>query len=131
MAFGIESRPVMVDPRFEAICLRVPGSLKLRDGQSKWLLRRALSQSLPASVLQRRDKLGFPVPDRLWRSGAFHRWLCDMALRALDETASLLDDILDVPYTRRALQIADSRGVPLWALASLQVWSQRFTVNLR
>lgn len=131
MAFGIESRPVMVDPQFERVCLNLPGALKLRDGQSKWLLRRAMSHSLPASVLQRRDKLGFPVPDRIWQAGTFYRWLCEMALLALDEVATLVDDILDVSYTRRALQRGDSRGIPLWALASLRVWSRRFAVQLR
>lgn len=129
MAFGIESRPVMVDADIESVCLGMPATLKLRDGRSKWMLREAMRASLPASVIERRDKLGFPVPEHLWREGEFHGWLCEHARVALHECRVLLDDLLDLPQVESRLRSRQTRGLPLWALAGLGAWLQRFGVR--
>ena len=44
--------------------------MKFRGGELKYLLKRATADVLPASVAQRKDKMGFPVPLHLWAKGA-------------------------------------------------------------
>lgn len=51
--FGIETREPATDQRVIEYCLSVPPPQYLRDGQSRWLIRRAMRDRLPASVLDR------------------------------------------------------------------------------
>lgn len=80
MAFSLEARvPYLAGPivRFVAT---LPDDLKIRGGESKFLLREALSDLVPARVLQR-PKRGFDLPLGAWLRGPL-RELADSALAA-------------------------------------------------
>lgn len=67
MAWSIESRTPFADdhPLIEYVN-QVPSIYKIRHGWSKALLREAMRPDLPASVVGRRDKIGFATPQRAW-----------------------------------------------------------------
>jgi asparagine synthase (glutamine-hydrolysing) len=65
MAFGLEVRHPFLDHRLVEFAVGLPTSEKLNNGWSKYVLRRAVPE-LPNKVRWRRDKQGFPVPERLW-----------------------------------------------------------------
>jgi len=76
MAFGVEGRYPFLDHELIELCLSfVPGTLFHR-GWVKWPLRLGLKDLLPATILQRRTKLGFEVPQ--------NRWLCGTLRAAID-----------------------------------------------
>jgi len=78
MAFSLEARvPYLAGPvvRFVA---QLPDDLKIRGGESKYLLREALSDLLSARVLER-PKKGFDLPLGAWLRGPL-RDLADQAL---------------------------------------------------
>ena len=80
MAFSLEARvPYLAGPivRFVA---GLPDDLKIRGGESKFLLREALSDLVPAPVLER-PKRGFDLPLGAWLRGPL-RDLADGALAA-------------------------------------------------
>ena len=52
----------------------MPADIKFKNGNMKHMLKEACKTCLPASLLQRRDKMGFPVPLREW----FNNELQDM-----------------------------------------------------
>jgi len=54
--FGIEPRFPFFDRRVMEFCFRTPGHLKLRDGWRRWLLRNALSDTLPPKIRDRTTK---------------------------------------------------------------------------
>jgi asparagine synthase (glutamine-hydrolysing) len=66
MAHSVESRMPFLDFRLLDFLLALPASLKIHDGWTKWILRKTISQWLPKEIAWRRDKLGFPVPERVW-----------------------------------------------------------------
>src|SRR5262249_35583494 len=66
MAHSVESRLPFLDYRLVEFSLRCRTSLKLRDGWSKWLLRRSLANVLPDKIRLRRTKLGFNTPEQKW-----------------------------------------------------------------
>jgi asparagine synthase (glutamine-hydrolysing) len=55
-AFGIEARHPLFDRRLVELILSFPRDIKVRDGWSKWILRRAGEGFLPTSVLWRRGR---------------------------------------------------------------------------
>jgi len=58
-AFGIEPRYPMWDKRLVEFCLRVPPSLKRREGLGRYILREAMQGVLPEAVRLRQDKTDF------------------------------------------------------------------------
>jgi asparagine synthase (glutamine-hydrolysing) len=58
-AFGIAPLHPLSDRRIAAFCLGLPGDQRLRNGLSRWILRAALGDDLPAAIRERGDKTDF------------------------------------------------------------------------
>jgi asparagine synthase (glutamine-hydrolysing) len=53
MGNGVEARVPYLDPAIVELAMRLPVGLKVRDGQEKWILRRAFEDALPDYILRR------------------------------------------------------------------------------
>ncbi len=125
MAHGLESRVPFLDHPIIEFMATVPADVKFRDGHMKHLLKEAYRADLPASLLDRRDKMGFPVPLHQWTHGP---------------DAPLRDFVNDVFRSKNAntRQFVDASkvidhldherpfGRKLWGLLSLELWQQQF-----
>lgn len=69
MAVGLEAREPLLDYRLVEFAATLPVSLRLRGGQGKWLMKRALERYLPRDILYR-PKMGFVTPISAWFRGA-------------------------------------------------------------
>jgi len=70
MLHGLEARSPFLDLEVVDFARKLPHSLKLRGGTTKWILKKALEPILPASILYRKKK-GFGTPLGQWiREGA-------------------------------------------------------------
>ncbi len=65
MMVSLETRAVFLDNDLVDFCRRLPNTWKMRSGQRKYLLKRALSGLVPDAVLRRR-KQGFAMPVASW-----------------------------------------------------------------
>ena len=73
MAVSLETRLPFLDHRLVDFAWRLPMSLKIRDGQSKWVLRQVLYQYVPREMIER-PKQGFAVPMASWLRGPLRAW---------------------------------------------------------
>jgi asparagine synthase (glutamine-hydrolysing) len=69
MAVGLEAREPLLDYRLVEFAATLPTSLRLRGGQGKWLMKKAMERFLPKEVLYR-PKMGFVTPVSAWFRGA-------------------------------------------------------------
>ena len=70
MLHGLEARSPFLDLEVVDFARKLPHSVKLRNGTTKWILKKALEPLLPASILYRKKK-GFGTPLGPWfRKGA-------------------------------------------------------------
>jgi asparagine synthase (glutamine-hydrolysing) len=123
MAASLELRPPFLDHRLVETALRLPSAVKVRDGQTKWVLKQVALRHLPAEIVQR-PKLGFRVPLDAW----FRSGLRDMCTDLLLGPDSRVADFLD-PAPIRALLTSHDAGrrneeIRLWTLLSLEVWAR-------
>jgi asparagine synthase (glutamine-hydrolysing) len=123
MAASIESRVPLLDLEVVRVAARIPGSMKLRHGRSKEVLREALHGSIPAGVADRRDKMGFPVPLREWAAkGPVRDFLHDILLSPRAMTRGF--------FRRSALeQLLEDPGPAaraLWGALNLELWHREF-----
>lgn len=65
-AHGMETRLPFLDYRLVEFAYRLPWSHKIRNGWTKYLIRRYLEKHVPATVAWRKRKLGFNAPTVQW-----------------------------------------------------------------
>jgi asparagine synthase (glutamine-hydrolysing) len=66
MRWSIESRVPFLDYRLVELAMSLPSSYKIREGTTKYILRRALKGLVSDRILERKDKIGFATPDGDW-----------------------------------------------------------------
>ena len=114
MAVSLETRVPLLDHRVVEFAWQLPLRFKLRDGQTKWLLRQVLYRHVPMHLIER-PKQGFAVPLQAWLQGPLRDW----AEALLDERL-LRDDGLLIPGPVRHAWAALLAGDGQWAGA---VWN--------
>lgn len=121
MATSIESRVPFLDHQFAAFAMTIPDNLKIRGGEQKYVLKKAVEDILPHDIVYR-TKMGFPTPMRQWLSDPAVTPLLDQLTSrdgflssCLDVTA--LSSLLD--RHRSGTEDATDR---IWRLLNLQLW---------
>lgn len=66
MAFSIESRVPFIDYRYMEAAVQIPENMKIKDGYTKYLLRKHIKGKLPDEVVWRKNKMGWPSPRKRW-----------------------------------------------------------------
>ena len=76
MAFSIESRMPFMDYRLVEFLASVPACYKIHKGWTKYIARKAFSEYLPKEICWRKDKLGWPIPEKFWfdTNGPLNEW---------------------------------------------------------
>ena len=121
MAHGLEARSPFLDQDLMEYTATLPDHMKLRRGVTKYLLRQAFSELIPAKVLTR-GKRGFGVPLGAWFRGELRDYLHDLLLAS----DSKLKDYLNNAYVRQLVQEhmkgRRDHGQRLWAILTFEVW---------
>lgn len=73
MASSLETRAPLLDHKLIEYVWKIPHSLKLKNGDSKWILKQILNQYIP-KYLTERPKMGFGVPLGSWLRGPLKDW---------------------------------------------------------
>jgi asparagine synthase (glutamine-hydrolysing) len=125
MAVSLESRVPLLDHQLAEFCWSLPMDLKIRDGQSKWLLRQVLYRHVPRQLIER-PKMGFGVPVTEWIKGPLRDW----AESLLSEAALKDANLLEVKPVRKLwsdhLSGQGAMGYLIWDILMLQDWSLRW-----
>jgi asparagine synthase (glutamine-hydrolysing) len=69
MAVSLEAREPLLDYKLVEFAATLPPSLRIKAGQGKWLMKKALEPYLPKEILYR-PKMGFVTPISAWFRGA-------------------------------------------------------------
>ncbi|WP_448852340.1 asparagine synthase (glutamine-hydrolyzing) [Corynebacterium sp. 335C] len=120
MANSLELRVPFLDKEVFSVAETLPVDMKVANGTTKYALRKAMEQIVPAHVLNRR-KLGFPVPIRHWLAGDELRGWAEDVIRS-----SQTDELIDKAAVLRMLEehhpTERDHSRRLWTVLAFMIW---------
>jgi len=124
MAVALEARVPLLDHRVVEFAWRLPPSMRIRDGRSKWLLRQVLARYVPPSLTDR-PKSGFALPIDGWLRGPLRGWAEDLLDPArLRREGYIAAEPVRAAWTAHLSGRANHQH-RLWAVLMFQAWLER------
>ena len=128
MAAGVEIRVPFLDNDLVSLSESIPDTLKMKNGQPKYILKKVAELYLPTDVIYRK-KSGFGGPVRKWIS----RDLSDRIANDLGKMNIDQQGIFNSVNISKLLDDNNSGRIdaayPIWALLSIQSWLKQFTTT--
>lgn len=126
MSVSLEARVPILDHRVVEFASTVPASMKIRNGQSKWLLRQVLYKHVPSQLVDR-PKMGFGVPIGKWMRQDLREWCEDM----LSPATLTRQGYLDAKFTSKIWQDYkkgnDTWQYYIWDILMFQAWLEEYS----
>ncbi|MEQ8521301.1 MAG: asparagine synthase (glutamine-hydrolyzing) [Vicingaceae bacterium] len=121
MKFGLECRVPLLDYRLVEMALNMPVSLKRRNGERKWILKKILENYLPKELIYR-PKWGFSVPLASWLKGEMFFLIETYLHDEVVDAIGLVDKHFVKDLIKRFLMGEDYLYQRLWALIVVHRW---------
>jgi asparagine synthase (glutamine-hydrolysing) len=125
MAVSLEAREPLLDHKLLEFAASVPTGLKLKNGRSKYLLRRLLERRVPREIVDR-PKHGFEAPTGAWLRGPLAPMVDALLLDGrLSDRGVFNDRTVETLWHEHRDGRADHRH-RLWSLVMLELWFRQF-----
>lgn len=122
MAWGLESRVPLLDHRLVELMSSIPPVIKFKGGQPKYLFRKVIQHIVPPAVLERKDKMGFPVPLNEWARGPAR----DFIRAVLLDDAARTRGLYQIQAVEHLIDNERQFSRKLWGLLCLELWCKIF-----
>lgn len=122
MAHGIEARVPFLDHALVEFAATIPANVKFNGGRMKHLLKQAFSDIIPGEILNRRDKMGFPVPLNEW----FQSDLKEFVMDTLQSKHAQERPHIRTNAIVTNLEKTGKFSRKMWGFLSMELWYQNF-----
>jgi asparagine synthase (glutamine-hydrolysing) len=122
MSVSIESRVPLLDRRIVDLISRMPAGMKFKGGEMKYLLKKTIKDIMPAAIMNRKDKMGFPVPLHIWSKNQAKSFIMDTLLSKKAKERNMIN----TQYVEKLINAEEPFSRGLWGLLSLELWHKQF-----
>lgn len=133
MAFSIESRVPFLDHNLVEFIYATNFQEKIKNGETKYILRRAMRNTLPEKILNRQDKIGFSTPEAIWLKDKRMKELINSVIFSKDFNKNifyntkyiqtLAKNINNLPLTSNI-----SVSKKFWQILNIELWMKEFNL---
>lgn len=124
MAHSIEARVPLLDHKVVEFAATIPPELKLRNGTTKYIFKRAMRGILPDETIDR-PKRGFAVPLGRWFRGRLGAFVRELLLSERSRGRGIFNSAYIEELVRRH-EAGRELDLHLWTLISFELWCRRF-----
>jgi asparagine synthase (glutamine-hydrolysing) len=123
MAVSLESRVPILDTRIVDLVCSIPPPMKFKGGKTKYIFKDVVKNLIPRELMERKDKMGFPVPLKEWmQKGPVRDFVGDVLLSQASRQRGLFKpDALE-----NLIRKETAFGRQLWGALCLELWHQQF-----
>ena len=125
MAASIESRVPFLDHHLVEFAAGLPANRKLSGWSTKRILREAVRDVLPQSILER-PKMGFPVPFGRWVQNGWGPVVREVLLDRRSRQRGILEPAAVERLLTPGTPFDQQRADAVWALLNLELWYRTF-----
>ena len=130
MANSVESRTPFLDYRLVELAISLPDEFKISYGQTKYIMRRALINTVPNKIMSRHDKMGFVTPEDTWIYNDK-----DFFMSNLKEACEFFSNLLDSSKVieRFNLDLKAKNILPgsiYWRIIIAHIWAKKFSLSI-
>lgn len=119
MAHGREVRLPFLFHELVEFVFAQPATVKIRDGYTKWLLRKSVEQLLPPAIAWRKGKVGFEPPQQQWMEQPAVQEMIMAGREKLVLEKVLQPAVLDSPVVAKAAHDAENADWRILCAAAL------------
>lgn len=123
MANSLEVRCPILDYRVIEWSASLPPAMKVGNGETKRLFRRAFGDLMTPEILSRR-KMGFAMPIDEWIRGELYELTRDLLTDRTAQARGLFNQAGIVKMLDRHKEGTDRYGLQLWLLLIFEIWSR-------
>lgn len=118
MMHSIETRLPFIDYTMVEVSLSLANNLKIKDGWTKYVLRKSIEYALPSEITWRKHKIGFEAPVHVWLADTGKILVAWQSSRIVNELvpSDLLEHINDLHI--------------LWSLYNIALWEKVFDIEI-
>lgn len=123
MAVSLESRAPFLDLDIVAYAQNLPINFKIKNDQSKWILKQILYKHVPKSLIDR-PKMGFGMPIDEWLRGPLKEWASEL----LNYEKLMNQGYFDAEYVQNIWNKhckGEQFGSRLWGILMFQNWLEQ------
>lgn len=125
MANSLELRCPFTDHRIQEFGLSLPFAWKYRHGKTKWVLREAMKDILPPSVLQGK-KIGFNPPVPQWVNRELKPVIADLLSPRAVERRGIFQPEAVSSLVQDHFENKRDNALKIWALLMLELWFRMY-----
>jgi asparagine synthase (glutamine-hydrolysing) len=120
-ARGVQARAPLFDAGVVDLAFAVPPQLKLAEGQEKWVLKQAVADLLPDTIVYR-PKSGMRVPVQQWLRGPLRDLAHDALLSRSATDRGLLRREVVAGWLAGRGSLHARHGAKIWLVLTLELW---------
>lgn len=125
MAASVEVRVPFVDKEVVRFAMSVKGDLKIKNGESKYILKKVAEKFLPENIIYR-PKAAFGAPIRSWISNELKPLVDDLLSKTVIENRG----IFNYSFVKKLIE-DDRRGISdnayrIYQLLTIELWFREF-----
>lgn len=121
MSVGLEGREPFLDHRVVELAARLPGAFKLRNGQTKALLKDIVHKYIPEELMDR-PKAPFIAPLKLWMKDELQSVLIDLVNEDSLKAQNIFDPHSVVQMRDDYLRDGKVSNQKMWNVLIFQLW---------
>ena len=121
MSVGLEGREPFLDHRVVELAARIPGDFKLRNGQTKALLKDIVHKYIPKDLMDR-PKAPFIAPLKLWMKDELQSVLIDLVNEDSLKSQNIFDPTTVIQMRDDYLGRGNVSNQKMWNVLIFQLW---------
>jgi asparagine synthase (glutamine-hydrolysing) len=122
MRHSIETRLPFLDYRLVEFSISLPILMKIKNGWTKYILRKAIEDYLPPNIVWRKNKFGFEAPDKIWLNNYSNEMLVEI------KSSKLINYLCDINILVKKysnLSLKDK-----WMYFNIARWEKIYNISL-
>lgn len=122
MRNSIEARLPFLDYKVLETALSIDIDYKIKEGWTKYVLRKIISKKMPSEIAWRKNKLGFNAPESTWIDSL------SFDIKTVIKNSQILNEICHVDKILKNIKSYDNRLK--WRLYSIAIWEKVYNVKI-